>query len=153
VVALLSRQATTNIVQIAVAKTDQEIAACYPVMAELRPHLEKAEFVETITRLSKLHNFSLIYLTEGGAIKAVAGIRIAEWLYTGRYLEIEDLITSADARSTGYGGQLFDWICADAKRQGCAQVRLVSGVQRKDAHRFYERKGMKFEAHYYSLNL
>ena len=29
-----------------------------------------------------------------------------------------------------------------ATRQGCQQLHLESGVQRKDAHRFYEREGM-----------
>ena len=35
----------------------------------------------------------------------------------------------------------------------CDQVRLVSGVQRVDAHRFYEREGMRFEAKYFSMDL
>lgn len=142
-----------NDVTIAVASSEEEIAACYPVMAELRPHLKKADFKETIGRLSSRHNFSLIYLKAGDAVKAVAGIRVAEWLYTGQYLEIEDLITAGDSRSLGYGGMLFDWICDEGRRRGCNQIRLVSGVKRKDAHRFYERKGMAFEAHYYSMNL
>lgn len=143
----------TDDVTIAVASTEKEIAACHPVMAELRPHLKKADFAETIARLSSRHNFSLVYLECSGTVKAVAGIRVAEWLYTGQYLEIEDLITAEGNRSAGYGGMLFDWICDEGRRRGCSQIRLVSGVQRKDAHRFYERKGMTFEAHYYSMNL
>jgi len=140
-------------VTITVASTDKEIAACFPVMAELRPHLKEAEFVETVRRLFSRHNFELVYLTCFGSIRAVAGIRVAEWLYTGKYLEIEDLITASGHRSAGYGGQMFDWICDEARRRGCQQLRLVSGVKRKDAHRFYEREGMTFEAHYYSMNL
>jgi hypothetical protein len=38
-------------------------------------------------------------------------------------------------------------------RVGCRQVRLVSGVKRADAHRFYLRKGMIIEAHYFSIDL
>jgi len=52
----------------------------------------------------------------------------------------------------GYGGS-FDWICNYAREVQCNQVRLVSGVQREHAHRFYLNKGMKFEAKYFSLNL
>jgi hypothetical protein len=32
-------------------------------------------------------------------------------------------------------------------------VRLVSRVSRLDAHRFYLRKGMSLEAHYFSMNV
>ena len=34
-----------------------------------------------------------------------------------------------------------------------AQVRLVSRLSRRDAHRFYLRKGMSIEAHYFSMDL
>ena len=60
---------------------------------------------------------------------------------------------TASARSKGYGGELFDWLMAEAARTGCRQVRLVSNVRRVDAHRFYTRKGMAHEAHYFSINV
>jgi hypothetical protein len=41
----------------------------------------------------------------------------------------------------------------EAQRAGCRQVRLVSNVKRVDAHRFYARKGMTHEAHYFSINV
>ncbi len=134
------------------ANTIDAIANCYPVMAELRPHIVLEDFVEQVIRMQENHQYQLVYLNESG-IKAVAGVRMAEWLYTGKYLEVEDLITAADYRSKGYGGILFDWICNYAREVQCNQVRLVSGVQREHAHRFYLNKGMKFEAKYFSLNL
>ena len=138
--------------RIAVADTDALIDACFPVMAELRPKISRDDFLPFVKRLAANHGFRLAFLDDGG-IKAVAGYRVAEWLAGGRYLEIEDLVTAADARSKGYGGELFDWILAEAARQGCRQVRLVSNVRRVDAHRFYVRKGMTHEAHYFSINV
>lgn len=76
-----------------------------------------------------------------------------EWLYTGKYLEIDDLITTEAERSKGYGAKLFDWLAGYAREQNCVQLRLVSGIQRADAHRFYQNMGMKFEAKYFWLNL
>ncbi|WP_331343969.1 GNAT family N-acetyltransferase [Cellvibrio sp. UBA7661] len=137
---------------IQIAHTQKEIIACYAVMAELRPHLSQDDFLALVERMHNNHGYDLVYLDDNG-IKAVAGIRIAEWLYTGKYLEIDDLITTAAARSQGYGATLFDWVADYARENHCVQLRLVSGVQRIDAHRFYENKGMKFEAKYFSLNL
>jgi GNAT superfamily N-acetyltransferase len=134
------------------AHSEEQIAACFPVLSQLRPQLARDVFVATIQRLMATTNFSLAYLEDDG-IKAVAGYRVSEWLHAGRYLEIEDLVTTSDARSRGYGGKLFDWLVIEARRQSCRQVRLLSGVKRTDAHRFYQRKGMAIEAYYFSLNV
>jgi GNAT superfamily N-acetyltransferase len=136
---------------IKIAESDAEIESCYNVMAELRPHLVEREFVERVKRQAEQHGFQVAFLTDG-EVKAVAGIRIAEWLASGKYLEIEDLVTKSGERSSGYGGELFDWIVELARREECCQLRLVSSVTRFGAHRFYLRKGMNIEAHYFSMD-
>ena len=135
------------------ADTNDEIAACFDVMSQLRPHIERAEFVPRVRRQMNSFDFKLAYLREEEDVKAVAGIRISEWLHGGKYLEIDDLVAKDGDRSKGYGGKLFDWIVDYARSQDCAHVRLLSGVQRFDAHRFYLRKRMNIEAHYFSMNL
>ncbi len=138
--------------RIAIARSEQEISRCYPIMAELRPHIQPDEFVPAVRRLAEVAGFRLAYLTDG-EIKAVAGFRISEWLAGGKYLEVEDLVVGSGERSKGYGGELFDWLVSHAREHDCSQVRLVSRVSRLDAHRFYLRKGMRLEAHYFSLDV
>lgn len=135
------------------AISDQEIEACFDVLHELRPHLVKGEFVKTVLHLMDSQNFSLAYLMADKTVMSVAGYRVGDWLYTGRYMEVEDLVTSHNGRSKGYGGQLFNWLVGQAKENGCKQLKLVSGVSRHDAHRFYKGKGMKHEGNYFSLTL
>ena len=139
--------------KIKIARTDLEILACYPVMAQLRPHLGLDEFLARVRRQDADRGFRLIYLAERGEVLAVAGIRIGEWLAGGKYLEIEDLVTNENARSAGHGGRLFDWIVDFAKAEGCSGIRLVSNVTRYGAHRFYLNKRMKIEAYYFSMEL
>ncbi|HTD28236.1 MAG TPA: GNAT family N-acetyltransferase [Xanthomonadaceae bacterium] len=134
------------------ASSHGEIVQCYPVLAELRPHIQAEDFVAIVQRLSNNIGFRLVYLLDD-EVKAVAGYRVSEWLHSGKYLEIEDFVTSSGERSKGYGAQLFKWLVAQARHEGCSQLRLVSGVQRTDAHRFYVRQGMVNEAKYFSLNL
>jgi GNAT superfamily N-acetyltransferase len=139
--------------KVSIAETDEEIAACYPVMSELRPHLSQDSFVPLVRRLGKTTGLRLAYLSEDAEIRAVAGYRISEWLAAGKYLEIEDLVSRASDRSKGYGGALFDWLISLAAEHHCRQLRLVSNVRRTDAHRFYLRKGMTMEAHYFSISV
>jgi GNAT superfamily N-acetyltransferase len=136
---------------IKLVETDAEVRACHPVMAELRPHLDCEAFVALVER-QRAHGYALVAVFDPD-VKAVAGIRIAEWLPTGRCLEIEDLVTRDGERSLGHGGALFDWIVDHAREQGCHELNLVSHVTRFAAHRFYLRKGMSILAHFFSLPL
>lgn len=136
-----------------IAVTDADIAACYPVMSELRPHISAERFVPLVRHLQVVAGFKLAFLRADGEIRSVAGFRISEWLAGGKYLEIEDLVSRASDRSKGYGGLLFDWIKDLAAQSGCKQVRLVSNVRRIDAHRFYLRKGMTLDAHFFCINV
>ena len=137
---------------ISIAQTDEEIKNCYAVMAELRPHVLPDEFLPQVKRQIEIAGYQLAFLTDK-EVKAVAGFRISEWLAGGKYLEIEDLVSKTEERSKGYGGQLFDWLIERAKENDCDQIRLVSRVTRFSAHRFYLRKRMNIEAHYFSMNL
>ena len=135
------------------AETDEEILACYPVMSELRPHIVREDFLPQVKRQLDDSGFQLIYLSDDEEIKAVAGIRVAEWLARGKSLDLEDLVSTEKDRSKGYGGQLFDWIVNYARESGCNEVRLVSYVSRYRAHRFYLNKGMILDAHFFSMSL
>ena len=138
--------------RIKIAETPAEITSCFPVMQELRPHLDSESFEKEIERLHDRYGFQLSFL-EDGEVVCVAGIRIGEWLHKGRYLEIEDFVSKSESRSAGYGGRLFDWIVAYARSQECNHIRLVSAMTRDKAHQFYERKGMQRFAYYFTLDL
>lgn len=81
---------------------------------------------------------------------AVAGFRLGDNLAWGHFLYIDDLVTRAKYRSNGYGKGLLDWLREYAKQEGCQQLHLDSGLQRKDAHRFYEREGLKSEGFHFA---
>ena len=124
-----------------IADADKEIADCYSVMSELRPHVPESEFVSRV--LSQMKNgYRLVAGEDDGDIVAVAGFRIGENLAWGRFLYVDDLVTSEKYRSKGYGAELLSWLRNHAKNEDCHQLHLDSGTQRESAHRFYEREGV-----------
>lgn len=144
---------TSHSYQVKLAEDDAEIKKCYAVAAQLRPHFLTAEdFFRQVKKQMEVCNFRLVYLEAEGEVKAVGGVRLGEWLVGGKYLEIEDLVTKDGERSKNYGGRLFDWISDYAQRADCQQIKLVSGVKRFGAHKFYLNKGMIIQAHFFSLN-
>src|SRR5258705_13471036 len=100
---------TSTMVTIAIGVSPAEIERCFPVMAQLRPHLSRDSFVERVDR-QKAHGYQIAYLEDDGDVKAVAGFRILEMLAFGKSLYVDDLVTRAADRSKGYGDKLFDWL-------------------------------------------
>lgn len=135
--------------RVRLAESDAEIAGCFPVMRELRPHLrDEVEFVRRV-RDQERDGYRVAYVEEDGTPVAVAGFRIVTSLSWGRFLYVDDLVTLAAHRSRGHGKTLLGWLRTHARERGCGEIHLDSGVQRKDAHRFYVREGMTFGAHHY----
>ena len=138
--------------EIHLTQTDQDIMSCFPIMAQLRPHLRKEEFLPRVRRQEQ-GGYHLIRLLDAGVVRAVSGFRLGESFAWGKYLYIDDLVTDEPGRSHGYGQRLFNWLLDFANTQRCAQVHLDSGVQRFGAHRFYLRNRMDIGAHHFALIL
>jgi len=138
--------------EILLARDDQEIQECYPVMAELRPHVSADDFLPRVRRQVQTAGYKLAYVRDD-EVKAVAGFRISECLAWGKFMYVDDLVSKSDDRSKGYGGALVDWLIEYARSQDCDQFHLDSGVQRFNAHRFYLMKRLLIEAHHFSLKL
>jgi GNAT superfamily N-acetyltransferase len=137
---------------IQLATSDEQIRSCYPVMAELRPHVTAEEFVKQVRRQQQIACYDLAYVADQ-EVKAVAGFRISENLAWGKFLYVDDLVAKSEDRSKGYGGALFDWLVEYARREDCDQFHLDSGVHRFAAHRFYLAKRMAIESHHFGLKL
>ncbi len=119
--------------------TEDQWREAFPVMRELRTHLEEASFVELVREMTP-QGYRLLAVRDGGGIKALAGIAHLTNLYYGRHIWVYDLITTAGERSKGYGEALLSHVEQMARELDCDTITLASGLQRLDAHRFYEQR-------------
>lgn len=134
-------------------QTDNDIKSCFPVIQQLRPHLTSAdEFLRRVKQQQRQH-YHLAAFEQAGEIQGVMGFRYCDFLFAGRTMYIDDLVTAETARSQGVGKALIQWAVAEAKAEKCDQVHLDSGVNRKRAHQFYLREGFELRSYHFSLNL
>lgn len=132
-----------------IASTDRDISDCFSVMRELRPHIPEQEFLERIRRQEQ-SGYRLAYISGSNKVLSVAGFRLTENLAWGRFLYVDDLVTSTDHRSAGHGSRLLAWLKDYALSKDCMQIHLDSGIHRQAAHKFYEREGLtKAGYHFY----
>ena len=135
------------------AETDEQIAATYDVMRQLRPHLQREEYVPTVRAMIASDGYRLAAAVDEGEVRAVAGYRLMTMLYCGRLLYLDDLVSDETARSRGYGKRLLDWLKDEGRREGCSELQLISRTVREQAHRFYFREGFGIECFHFRAKL
>ena len=125
------------------------LRAAWPVVAQLRPHLDEEAFLAQALR-QQAEGWRATVLLEDGIVRAFAGWRVQEMLAHGRLLYVDDLVTDSAARSAGHGKALLDWLKAQASALGCRSLQLDSGTQRIDAHAFYLRERLRIVSFHFS---
>lgn len=121
-------------------KNKQEWLEAFPVMRQLRTHLDEDGYLELVAEAARNEGYKMAALYADGKITAVTGFMPMTTLYNGKAVWVCDLVTDADCRSKGYGEALLEYVEIWAKEHGYGIVSLSSGLQRTDAHRFYELK-------------
>ncbi|MDX2205525.1 MAG: GNAT family N-acetyltransferase [Hyphomicrobiaceae bacterium] len=122
--------------------TEDRLADYLPLMQQLRPHLASLEdFAQRFRRMSA-GGYRLIGFSEDGALVALAGVRVMETLIHGRFLYVDDLVTTQAARRGGVGARVMDDLKAEARALDCAKLVLDTALDNVLAHRFYYRQGL-----------
>lgn len=138
--------------EIKIAVSDSEILACFKAVFELRPHLDKENYLKQVKEMQQ-ETYTLAYIKDGENVIAIAGFRYLQMLYCGKIIYIDDLSTLPESRGKGYASQLLDFIFNLAMEKNLEAVHLDSGYQRFDAHKLYFNKGFIINAYHFSKKL
>ncbi len=139
-------------IEVTEVKTDREILICFDVMNELRTQLKREDFLQTV-RAMEVDGYRLAFIKDEGDVVAVAGYRIYSNLFMGKHLYVDDLVTSASARSKGFGELMLNYLREKALAAGCNFYRLDSGTARSQAHKFYFNQGFSISSFSFSEQL
>lgn len=132
-------------------KTDLE--RCYPVMKELRPHLCFEDYVSIYEESHRADDYEIVALEKDGQILAVMGYRFLSDFIRGKHVYVDDLATSEKVRSQGYGAALLKFAEDIARTNGCASLRLCTGIENDRGMQFYDRNGWIKRAYAYTKKL
>ena len=117
-----------------------EVMEAFPVLRQLRTHLNEGSYLELVSEAQEKEGYKMFALFDDNDIVAVIGFQPMITLYYGRFIWVCDLVTDANKRSEGYGEKLLSYTHKWAIENKYESVALSSGLQRTDAHRFYENK-------------
>ena len=126
----------------------------FAAMLRLRPHIGDAARFAELVAAQRAEGYRMLGVFEEGKQNAVAvcGFRISHNFASGRYLNIDDLVTSDDATRQGYAGLLLEHIKTVAAAENCRTIHTDSlvGQIRSDAHRLYLKHGFTISCHHFS---
>ena len=123
-----------------------------PALLELRPHRTADELKKMLVKQFN-EGYEVIFIGDDTMAHAVAGYRTIHFLYSGKTLYIDDLVTHSAHHRKGYAGALLDWLKDFVKENGYDHLSLDSGFHRKDAYRLYLNKGLEVSSLHFGKNV
>jgi ribosomal protein S18 acetylase RimI-like enzyme len=124
------------------AETDGEIAACFPVMRQLRPHLTSSEELCSRVHRQRKAGYRILAAFEGQQVTGLAGYRPQENLVRGPFCYVDDLVVRDDQRRSGLGARLLRAVADEARAGGLPHLVLDTALNNFLGQRFYFRFGM-----------
>lgn len=121
-------------------QTAEEVQQAYPVIKQLRTHLDEGTYMDLVLEAQVKDRYKIFALFEDEKIVAVTGFKPMITLYYGRFVWVCDLVTDSASRSKGYGKVLLEFVHEWTVENGFDSVALSSGLEKTDAHRFYDDK-------------
>ena len=121
-------------------RTDKEMHSLFPLIIQLSPQLKLTEYKIYLKDMIK-HGYRMAGVFENKKCIGMSGFWIATKLYSGKYVELDNVVIDKNYRSQGVGKLLCDWIIKEAKRKGCVTAMLDAYTENSSGHKFYMREG------------
>lgn len=119
-----------------------DLAASFPVMQELRPHLEDHASYAVQIAHQRAQGYRLLAARCNGTIVGLAGYRLMDNLLHGRFVYVDDLVVTASLHRSGIGERLLQAARQQAIALHCEYFVLDTGLHMALAQRFYFRQGL-----------
>lgn len=118
-------------------------------------HIGTREEKEAILKEAMKRNDIYFFVVEDNKkLLGLAEIFIVPIVRRGYYQGVvESLIVTEGMRGKGIGSMLFDRVKEFCKQKNIRVIKLTSGVQLTNSHRFYERHGGKFTEKLFKFDL
>ena len=134
-------------------ESDADLLACHPMVRQLRPHLASPEAFQQAVAEQRREGYRMLAAWRHDAPCGFAGYRLQRNLIHGRFLYVDDLVTTQDERGGGVGSALLGALKTLAREAGCTRLTLDTGMDNALAQRFYFRNGLLARGLHFGFDL
>lgn len=120
--------------------TLEQMLENYELLVQLSPQITREKYRIMLEDMLR-HGYRQVGVFEGDKCIGISGFWISTKLYSGKYVELDNVVIDRDYRSKGIGKLLCDWVVEQGRSEGCETAMLDAYAENQDAHRFYFREG------------
>ena len=121
--------------------TNDEINEIVVLGQQLNPKLTLEEVQAYQQEMFQFPSYNCFGLFVGEKLIGISSGWITVRLYSGKQLEVDNVIIDNNIQSKGYGKKFFELIENWAKENGCKTIELNTYVQNSRSHKFYYNLG------------
>ena len=110
------------------------------LIQQLSPALTRESYERMLPGMIQ-NGYFQVAVYDGDKCIGISGCWINTKLYSGKYLDMDNVVIDAAYRSKGVGKLLCDWCINKARENESEKVMLDAYLENENAHRFYEREG------------
>ena len=116
---------------------------------------DAATIAPALERITEDRARRLLVAEADGRVLGTADVLVADNLThrAAPWAVVENVVVAATARRLGAGAALMDAVAGFARERGCYKVMLLSGLERPEAHAFYETLGYRHAGKGFKLYL
>lgn len=121
--------------------TAADLDTIAPVANKLHPHMHLPKVRDYLAEMFQLPTYHCFGVFQEGKLIAMSNGWITVRIYSGKQLEVDNVIVDPDQRSKGIGKFFFSAINEWAKKNDCHTIELNTFVANSKSHKFYFNEG------------
>ena len=130
----------------------QEMMALSPLLRQLNASLADEYIGECLDDMIE-HGYRMAVVLDGEQCVGLSGIWVTAKFYSGKYLEMDNVVVDEAYRSRGIGSVLSEFVTQLAREEGCVTIMLDAWLTNEKAHTFYERQGFVKRGYHFLKSL
>lgn len=124
-----------------------------PLVQDSNPTQSPALLQERLQQMFASPCYLCFGAFENGELIGVSGAWLSTRLYSGKQIELDNVVVKAARRSQGIGRRLMSYIYDWARRQGCLTCELNSYVHNGGSHKFYFNEDFQIIGYHFQKRL
>ena len=121
----------------------EDIDRILPLVQELNPELSARTIIKNQKEMFRLSTYRCFGLFQGDNLIGISSGWITIRHYSGKQLEIDNVIVASKYQSKGYGARFIELIEQWSREQGCKTLELNTYLNNSRSHKFYFTQGFK----------
>lgn len=133
-------------------KSKEEMFCAYDVLKHMYDSLSESQYEEIIAKRAE-ENYRMVGVFDNDKCVCAAGFWIGTRFYSGKFIQLDNLVTLPDYRSKGVGKMIVDYVKKIGKNEDCSRLLVDSYVENFDAHKFFFREGFIIRGYHLNYQL